>query len=149
MNESVEPLPTDGAKPIPLPTYEEDEEEDDDDESEYDEEEEDGGDPLLRRWLQEGKIGEEYAGCYSCPNSVRNETCHLVTVYEYNQTVISQCVDTLAEPRGPWVVSCLPWRRELARLIKPSLKYTTDWCYVNGTEFWEPPWDCKCLCPRT
>lgn len=98
VNESIEPLPTGGAKPIPLPTNEEEEEED---------EEEKGGrdDKLARRWLQPGKIGEEYSGCYSCPSTTRDENCHLVTVYEFNETVVSQCVDTITTPGDPWVVS--------------------------------------------
>ena len=104
INESIEPLPTDGAKPTPLPINEDDEED------------EDGDDSVVRRWLEPGKIGEEYSGCYSCPGAVKNETCRLVTVYEFNQTVVSQCVDTISTPRGPWVVSFLPRNNELSSL---------------------------------
>lgn len=46
---------------------------------------------LLRRWLEPGLIGEEYAPCLSCPSKTANETCKRVENYEYNQTVISQC----------------------------------------------------------
>lgn len=47
---------------------------------------------FARRWLQEGKIGEEYAPCFSCPSGRKNASdCAVVKTYEYNQTTLSQC----------------------------------------------------------
>ncbi|PKS08743.1 hypothetical protein jhhlp_004796 [Lomentospora prolificans] len=80
------------------------------------------GSAIGKRWLEDGLIGEEYAYCYSCPTNPANPTCDLVKTYEYNQTVISQC--TTADLSDRWML-------------------TTDWCYVNGTDFWVPPWDRK------
>ncbi|KEZ43274.1 hypothetical protein SAPIO_CDS4710 [Scedosporium apiospermum] len=110
INESVEPpeLPGD-KKPTPLPI-----------------EEESAAAPapegssVARRWLQPEQIGEEYSYCRTCPSSASGSNCRVVKVYEYNQTVVSQC--TLGNDEGRWML-------------------TTDWCYVNGTDFWEPPWD--------
>lgn len=78
-----------------------------------------GGNSLAKRWLEEGKIGEEYSYCLTCPSSV-NATCEVVKTYEYNQTVLNQC--TYGNDEGRWML-------------------TVDWCYVNGTDFWVPPWD--------
>ncbi|SPO06058.1 uncharacterized protein DNG_08747 [Cephalotrichum gorgonifer] len=111
LNESDLPLDTGGAKPTDIWNDEDDEDEDEDDDE-----------GLARRWLQPEQIGEEYAGCYTCPSSVTNETCHLETVYEFNQTVVSQCVTRDANSSTQWM-------------------YTTDWCYVNSTDFWVPPYD--------
>lgn len=94
INESIEPLDQSGAKPVPLPI-------DEDGQSEVDGEFKE----LERRWLQPEQIGEEYAGCYSCPSSVQNGTCHLVAVYEFNDTVISQCVNNNSGAGGTqWMV---------------------------------------------
>ncbi|PKS12549.1 hypothetical protein jhhlp_000757 [Lomentospora prolificans] len=74
---------------------------------------------LAKRWLAEALIGEEYSYCRTCPSAV-NTTCETVKTYEYNQTVITQCV--AGNKEGRWML-------------------TTDWCYVNATEFWNPPGD--------
>lgn len=84
---TVEPLHTDGKKPIPLPT--------DEPEPEGEDEDGDGDWGLVRRWLSPGQVSEDYAPCYECPRYFGNETsCDLVTVYEFNQTVVSQCATT-------------------------------------------------------
>jgi len=93
INESVEPpeLPVD-KKPTPLPI------------------EEDSapapapeGSSVARRWLQPEQIGEEYSYCRTCPSSASGSNCPVVKVYEYNQTVVSQC--TLGNDEGRWMVS--------------------------------------------
>ncbi|CEJ79835.1 hypothetical protein VHEMI00052 [[Torrubiella] hemipterigena] len=84
---------------------------------------------LLRRWLEPGKIGEEYAACLSCPALAPNATCKQIKRYEFNDTVTSQCVrfEQINFPNGTfedyyWML-------------------TTDWCYTKSSDFWEPPYD--------
>ncbi|SPO07030.1 uncharacterized protein DNG_09724 [Cephalotrichum gorgonifer] len=111
-NLTVEPLHTDGAKPTPLPPDE-------------DEAEDEGGRGdlnlgLSRRWLSPGQVSEEDVGCYTCARWAGNETCDLVTTYKFNQTAVIQCAAT-------WDAITI-------------FTYTTDWCWMNGSQFWTEPW---------
>uniref|UniRef100_A0A8H7KDY0 Cyanovirin-N domain-containing protein n=1 Tax=Bionectria ochroleuca TaxID=29856 RepID=A0A8H7KDY0_BIOOC len=121
INETKRSIDDDGARPVELPSREDDEEE-----VEIVEDEEPS---LLRRWLQPEQIGEEYAPCYKCPTATTSSTCPRVKRYEYNNTVVSQCLtsEDVTYPNGSF--SSTYWL------------LTTDWCYVNGNDFWVPPWD--------
>jgi hypothetical protein len=84
---------------------------------------------LNRRWLQPEIIGEEYAPCYTCPTPDTNSTCYVKKTYEFNDTVVSQCLSSqdYVYPNGS--TAYFHWM------------LTTDWCYVEGFFFWVPPWD--------
>ena len=101
-NES-EPLDTSGAKPTPLPP-DESEDESEPEAEPAPEPEPESGDSVVRRWLQEGEVGEASANCYSCPNS-NSTDCAVTRVYEPASRVISQCV-ILAEEVA-WLVSLI------------------------------------------
>lgn len=66
-------------------------------------------------------VGEDYAYCRDCPKA----TCKIQKRYPFNADVWLQC---LVENNGTW------WSE------------TTDFCYVNNSDFWESPeGDCKRL----
>jgi hypothetical protein len=67
---------------------------------------------LIKRYLQAELIGEEYAPCRGCPTDTVNSTCRTRKRYEYNDTVVSQCLtnEDIAYPNGTfeskrWLVS--------------------------------------------
>ncbi|KAH5167712.1 hypothetical protein HBI25_075840 [Parastagonospora nodorum] len=67
------------------------------------------------RYLVSLTIGEEYSSCRSCADT----PCSVEKVYEFNQTVVMQC---LVETNGTvW------W------------SLTTDFCYIKATDVWETP----------
>lgn len=134
INETKRSIDSDGPRPVDLPAREDEtddndglDEEDHPDESDYDDDEDEETD-LSRRWLQPEQIGEEYAPCTKCPGPA-SASCPQIKRYEYNQTVVSQCLTSteVGFPNGSFVFT--------------NWMLTTDWCYVKGDDFWVPPWD--------
>ncbi|PVH99550.1 hypothetical protein DM02DRAFT_711301 [Periconia macrospinosa] len=69
---------------------------------------------LAPQYLIEVKVGEEYSYCYEKPDN----TSKVIERYEYNQTVVMQCVTDIT---GTWYAQ------------------STDFCYCSNYDFWDEP----------
>jgi len=78
---------------------------------------------LSAQYLANITVGEDFANCYSCPNST---TCDLETRYRFDQEVFVQCyyVAPLGAPENEAY-----WYE------------TTDFCYVREVDFWQSLFD--------
>lgn len=79
---------------------------------------------LDKRYLVAEQIGEEYAPCRTCPTATRNSTCRIEKRYEFNDTVVSQCLtsEDIYYPNG--TIQSTNW---LVRITSKRHKRLYEW----------------------